>query len=372
MSDETPPKSSESTRQVGIVMVVVTLAAALCAWFVFGPTPPATPTSAPTVSGAPTTSGDTPPTTPPASDAASDAPDRDVLEALQRRYAKGVKEKDDRRVAAVRDELQLLLEKHPRSADLHAFLAQILIHEERLPAAYEQLLKSLQFERQQPELHLLAATVAMQLKEHDKAIEHYTMATGLSPRSSRYLVHLANAYLLIGRTDQARDTFLQALSVDSSAHQAYKGLSDIFAQQNKIELALQQIQKAIDQTPANQRPLQVLYIRHRAGLLRRGNRPSDALLLLKTLSGEERKDEGVLRDLAVTWALLEQPVRAAEEYESVMPDRPMDPSLLAAAAHWRIKAGDAKKAGEHVEVLRRIAPSFSGLRELEDSLRKKE
>jgi tetratricopeptide (TPR) repeat protein len=120
------------------------------------------------------------------------------------------------------------------------------LQSEQFKPAYEQLSRSLDLDRQQPEVQLLAGTVAMQLGNTEQAAQHYSMATGLSPREPRYLVHLALAYLKLGQTDRARDTFLGAIRVDSSCHAAFKGLADLYAQQNKLDLALGQIQNAID------------------------------------------------------------------------------------------------------------------------------
>jgi tetratricopeptide (TPR) repeat protein len=307
-----------------------------------------------------------PATTQPDSD--TSAPDPVVLRTLSERYMAAYSSKDRSQLQAVIRDAQELADKYPRHAPLHTLLGQAFLQSDQFKPAYEQLARSLELDKQQPEVQLLAGTVAMQLGETEQAARHYSMATGLSPREPRYMVHLALAYLKLGQTDRARDTFLAAIRVDSSCHAAFKGLADLYAQQNKLDLALGQIQNAIDQTPLSQRDVQVVYLRQKASLLRRANRATEALAVFDALTPTERAEPAVVQDVATTWGQLGEPRKSAEAFESALDAKPLEPALLVEAARWRIKVGDHAKALEHVASLRSVSPRHPALAELDAAL----
>lgn len=318
--------------------------------------------------GSPTANASTssPTTAQPSSDAPT--PDPVILRTFSERYMAAFNSKDRAQLAALVRDLQELADKFPNHAPLRTLLGQAFLQSEQFKPAYEQLSRSLELDRQQPEVQLLAGTVAMQLGNTEQAAQHYSMATGLSPREPRYLVHLALAYLKLGQMDRARDTFLGAIRVDSSCHAAFKGLADLYAQQNKLDLALGQIQNAIDQTPLSDRKVQVIYLRQKSSLLRRANRPTEALAVFDALTPTERAEPGVVQEIATTWGQLGEPRKAAEAFEAALDAKPLEPALLVEAARWRIKIGDTSKALEHIASLRSVNPRHAALAELDAAL----
>ncbi len=261
-----------------------------------------------------------------------------------------------------------LVERYPKFAAARTLLGQILLYQDRFGEALEQFELSLGLNARQPEVHLLAGTLAGKLGDFNKATHHYSMAVGLDAHEPRYKLHLAQAYVTAHRQDEARDLLLEALRLDSSLHQGYALLADIYAQQNRLTLALPQIQKAIDQTPVSQRGTQVVYIRRKAALLRRDNRPQQALLVLDALSPSEQLDPGVMHEMAVCWSILGKPGQAAELYERVLAKAPTRWELAAEAAKWRIKAGDVDAARRLVDHARNVNPRAAVIQELEQEL----
>lgn len=269
----------------------------------------------------------------------------------------------------VRAAAQRLCEKYPQSADARRLMGEVLLAMEDKPAAYEQFRLSLALDGRQPEVEVLAGIICEERGDLDKALVHYHSAVTLEPTSARYLTFLGNAYALKGERAKAMTTVLEAISIDSSHHRAYGVLANLFAQDGKNELAMQQIDKAIEHVSINERPAQVGYLRFKAMLLRRDNRPEESLqLLTQALLPAEQADKAVLPDIATTWGMLGQPLRAAELYEQTLALDPTRWELLVDAAQWRIKAGDLAAARLHIDALRKLQPNHPALNDLMDSL----
>lgn len=263
---------------------------------------------------------------------------------------------------------QRLVEKYPDFAEARTLLGQILRVQGRLAESIEQLEMSLKLNPQQPNLHEMAGQIELERGELDRAAHHYRQAISLRPEDTRYRLFLAQVQLTQKDYDGARKTLLQALSINSSEHKAYAMLSDLYARQNKLELALDQIQKAIENTPILERELQVQYIRNRSMLLRRANRPEEALLALESLTPKERANLAVLADMATCWGMMGQPREAALMYAEAYQNNPADYYMLEKSAEWWIRANDREQAEKFINRLRRFTPQSNALAELEKKL----
>ncbi len=275
---------------------------------------------------------------------------------------------DHRQAQPVLQEAKRLVERYPQYAPTRTLLGQILLYDEQFDQAYDQFLLSLDLDGQQPEVQLLAGTLAFKLDRVDRATHHYLMAVGLDTANPRYRLHLAQAYLKQRQDQLARDALLEALRIDSSLHEAYAMLSDMYAKQNRLSLALPQIQAAIDQAPASQRSQQTMYVCRKAQLLRRANRADEALLTLQGLDTHQQRQIQVMQEVALCWSALGQPDQAAVVFEQAMADDPTQWSWVAHAAHWRFKAGQPDAARRHLATLQRINPRAPMIPELEASL----
>jgi len=285
------------------------------------------------------------------------------LEELQQRFNQIAGDHAD--TSQILHEAQRLVERYPQYAPARTFLGQGLIHRGQFEQAYEQLGLSLDLNPQQPEVHLLAGTLGYQLKRFDRAIGHYSMAVGMVPSNPRYRLHLAQAYLRQRKTDQARDELLTALKIDSTMHEAYASLADLYAQQNKLHLALAQIQKAIQYTPpGSPQDQRSYYTRRKAKLLLRDNRPEEALMSLQNIGPRGQSDPAVMDDMANCWSMLGKPERAAQMFERGLAVDPSRWVFAAKAALWRIKSHDPEAARGHLATLRRINPRTPVIEEL--------
>lgn len=261
-----------------------------------------------------------------------------------------------------------LVEKYPEFPEARTLLGQILRVQGRLEESVTQLEMSLKLNPQQPNLHEMVGQIELEREQFDRAAHHYKQAIALRPRDTRYRLFLAQTQLRQGDHDGARKTLLQALNINSAEHKAYAMLSDLYARQNRPELALTQIQKAIENTPILERELQVQYIRNKSMLLRRANRPEEALLTLEALSPSERANLQVLADMATCWGMMGQPAEAALMYAEAYQNNPADFYMLEQSAAWWIKANNREQAEKFINRLRNFTPQSNALADLERKL----
>jgi len=246
---------------------------------------------------------------------------------------------------------------------------QVLAQQGDSERSYEQLSASLDLDPRQPQVQVLAGTLAEVIGKLDRAAWHYSQAISLEPGSASHRLRLANVYFKQQDYDQARRQALDALRLNSDEHRAYAILADIFANQNKLDLALQETVKAIDHTPPDDRTSLVIYTRKRGILLRRANRPEEALQVLTALFPAEKRQDDVMADIATCWMMLGQPINAAGVYEEALKSDPTAWRWEAEAARWRIKAGDLEGAGAHIKAIRLLNPRAPVIAELEEQLR---
>lgn len=259
--------------------------------------------------------------------------------------------------------------RYPNDPAARNLLANILLQRGDWEEAYQQMQISLEHNPNQAEVNLNAGTAAMKLKRYEAAAGHYSQAVGLNQRDARYRVHYAQSLIALDRFDEARGLLLAALRADSTMHQAYQGMSELFTRQNNLPLAIQQITKAIENTPAAERQRQVQYIREKAKLLRRANQPEDALITLKSLLAAERHQPDTMHELAVTYGMLGRPVEAAGVYEEAMEREPAQVRWPIEAARWRIGANDYVAARGLLERAREIRPDNAEIAELAKQLK---
>ncbi len=274
---------------------------------------------------------------------------------------------NQRDMQPVIDRLDKLVAQQP-TAKAHTLHGQVLMYAGRSAEALAAFEASLELQPRKVNTHRLAGNLAMKLEQYDKARHHYEQARSIEPGKGEHAVYLANLQVKLNEDDQAQATLLTALRRDSQLHSAYALLSDIYTKKNKLGLALDQIQRAIETVPANNPNLRTVYVLKRAAILRRDNQPAESLATLNALPSDTRMQPKVLRDTATSWVMLGKPKMAAELYEQVLRIDPSSDLAAAEAARWRIKVGDTDAARGLLKTLRRINPRYEALVELEQKL----
>lgn len=304
------------------------------------------------------------------SNAAAAPADTDIsgtLEELGDLLIKAAENKRD--IQPLIDRLDKVLAEHPDSAEAHTLHAQMLLEAGRPADALAAFQASLKIQPRNAQLNQVAGDLALNLKEYEDARHHYEQAMSIEPTNSKHAVSLANLQVRLNEDDAAIETLLTVLRRDSQLHSAYALMADIYAKKNKLQLALEQTQRAIDTAPESSPNTRTVYVLKRASLLRRDNQPAESLAALNALSPEAHLQPTVLRDIATSWAMLGKPQMAAELYERVLTADPSSAHAAAQAANWRIKAGDLDAAKQHLQSLRRIDPRHESLIDLENKLR---
>jgi Tfp pilus assembly protein PilF len=249
----------------------------------------------------------------------------------------------------------------------HMHLAKALLYNHQPLEAYDQLNVALEMDPRQPAVRDFAGTLAIMLDRPGEAQKHYSQAVGLEPTNGLYRLRLAQAHLKQNHFDPARQILLEALRIDSSLHEAHYTLCDLYARQNKIVLAITQIQHAIRICPQDYKH-RTVYSRKFSALLRRDHQPGEALRLLEELPAAKRLEPEVMDDMAVCWAMMNQPQHAAENYEAALTIFPDQPTFAARAAHWYLKANDPEAARRMIYRLRQINPVAPEIAELKKQI----
>ena len=260
--------------------------------------------------------------------------------------------------------------RYPNNDAAQMLFGQILLNDHQYQAAYSQMIKSLAIRPHQPEVELLAGTIAHDLKQDNLAEIHYRNAVQLDPANPRIRMHLAQLYFDRKDYNVAASIALDILQRDSSSHQACAMLADILVEKGDIRHAIETFQTAIEKTPAKDHELRSIYIRKKAALHRRLNEPTLSLQALRQLDPKETTTTEVIEEIAQSWALLGRPEQAAEVYDDAAALNPTNWQFSAGAARWYINAGDKPNAQRHIQLIRQYNKKLPVIAELEDQINK--
>lgn len=190
------------------------------------------------------------------------------------------------------DRVDAVLADHPSLAEAHTLRGQLLMFMGRLDESLGAFHASLEAKPRQPEVLMLAGSVAGKIGRYEDARHDFEQALSIEPGNGRYAISLASAQIKLGHDDQAVQTLLTAIRRDSQLHGAYMTLSDIYGKQNKISMAMSQIEHAIEKVPWDKPRLRVVYTLRRAALLRRDNQPAESLAALQSLAARRYINPG--------------------------------------------------------------------------------
>ena len=261
--------------------------------------------------------------------------------------------------------------RYPRHEASQNFLGMLLSEVGRLQDAYDRLQISLDIDPRQSKVHFTSGVLATKLERLKAALEHYRQAISIDRDKPIYLVHEAMVLLKIGEHSQARMQLLAALRMDSNLADGYYGLAELAFALNRLNMAIQQIDRAIERTPISKRDKQVKFLRKKAWILQRANRPADALATLRKLTPDERRDPQVIERMAISLRHLDKPHEAATLYEQALEADPVVAAYAEGAARWSLEAGRLEDARRHLDTLSLIDPNAKELASLAARLQQK-
>ncbi len=205
--------------------------------------------------------------------------------------------------------------------------------------AYEQLVAALRIGPPTPEIEFRAGLLASEIDDHAKAIEHYNAARTGAPTNSEYVLYLAQAQRAAGQRPAAKVTLLACVNLDPDNAIAWGTLADMFLEENKADLAIENIRKA----RAIQPDVTLWRLVEARALKRRGD-AEEALQLLIALPDAEKHEPQVLALITECYAYLGRPMDAAHAFGAASDARPTDAALALEAAQRYRRAGDPQRA----------------------------
>lgn len=222
------------------------------------------------------------------------------------------------------------IEKAPRDQDLRTLYAEALLQSGKHSEAIEQYEHAIFIGPDSAELRFAAGTVASVAGEPERAIEHYWQARNLAPDNPKHPYYLAQVQRKVGRVEEAKASLLHAGKLDPSLGGVWATLAAISLDENKLSLAETYIERAREVQPDNTgwRIIE-------AKILRRRNRPQDALRLLGAIPRQQRLgDTAIVEEIGLCYGLLQRPEDAATLYADAAEIHPEDAEILYGAAQW--------------------------------------
>ena len=194
------------------------------------------------------------------------------------------------------------------------------------------------------QLHAEAATCAVKAGLIPQAVDHYSMAQSMDPENPRYPLFLAMVQLKLPGEDNesaAVASLLRAAHLQPDLAEAWGTLAEIELRRNRVDLASQHLDKAIQFQPEQPKWRIV-----QARIFNRQGKPDQAVSVLSSLDEQTRAGKPVLQLMSESYGLLSRPADAAAMYESAARKTPTDPDLWYQAALWFQRAGDKARAAK--------------------------
>jgi tetratricopeptide (TPR) repeat protein len=278
--------------------------------------------------------------------------------------------------------LQVLAAKAPGEARAHESLALVHIaraHEarqrgdaaawrEQTAAAYEAYKRAIACfpGGNHPGLHQSAGEVAHTLGQLDEALAHYTRAGEIDARNVKHSLYAAQIYLERERWADARRELRRAMTLDPEEPLVRASLAQVELGTGNLPAALDQMTKARAGAPNDVG----LRARH-AAILRRADRPREALELLVGLSATERAQEFVAQEIAECYRALDLPMDAARAWQHCHAAMVLSPRAWYSAVQvgrCLLEAGEREQAYLWLEQAKQSAADNEDIRALEGAI----
>jgi tetratricopeptide (TPR) repeat protein len=231
-------------------------------------------------------------------------------------------------------------QKFPEDQEIRLRLARTLIFQERWNDALEQYERAITIGPALATIHSDAGTVASKARLDDRALFHFSKAMSIEPKEPRYPLYLAMIHLRKGDDAKAMATLVGVVRLDPGIAEAWGTMAQLMLKENNLTIAEQHARKARELQPASPRWRHVL-----AQIVKRDNRPQEAIDLLRGLTSQEQVTEpGLLATLAESYGMVGNPTAAAMLYGNAIGWRSGDPELHYQAAVWARRSGDLRGA----------------------------
>lgn len=145
--------------------------------------------------------------------------------------------------------LMLGLEQHPMSVSLKLLNAEILIFEDKYPAATEILDAIQAMEPTNEEVYIQKATILSKTNAHELAVDQLEIALGYTDDKADVYALLGMEYLFLYKFTDARHNFIACLDADFEDYSALYNIVYCFDMENEHEEAIEFLTNYIDKDP---------------------------------------------------------------------------------------------------------------------------
>jgi tetratricopeptide (TPR) repeat protein len=235
--------------------------------------------------------------------------------------------------------LREAISRHIAEQRLYVEYAEVLVATRREREAYEQYEKALAAAEGTHAIHLAAGSVASMIGRLDRAAEHFAAAQQADKTDWRAPLFLAQVQMKLSQNPEAMKNLMLAVNLKPDAAIAWGSLAELELRDNKLPLAVQHVAKARELEPAS-----TVWRVLEARILKRENKPDEALALLAGLDAAQRLEPGVLNTMAECLGMLSRPRDAAKLYAEASQAQPLRGDLAMLAAQWNERAGDKAAA----------------------------
>ncbi|MEY3230566.1 MAG: hypothetical protein RL689_655 [Planctomycetota bacterium] len=235
--------------------------------------------------------------------------------------------------------LREAITRHVAEQRLYVEYAEVLVATRREKEAYEQYEKALAAADGTHAIHLAAGTVASMIGRLDRAVEHFAAAQQADKTDWRAPLFLAQVQIKLSQNAEATKNLMLAVNLKPDAAIAWGSLAELELRDNKLSLAAQHVAKAREFEPGS-----TVWRVLEARILKRENKPDEALALLAGLDAAQRLEPGVLNTMAECLGMLSRPGDAAKLYGEASQAQPLRGDLAMQAAVWHDRAGERAAA----------------------------
>ncbi len=233
--------------------------------------------------------------------------------------------------------------QYPSDQRLHIAFAELMLGKEDYSAAYDSYVRALASGDRDAKLEFQAGTVASMLGKNDRALEHFAAAQTGDASNAEYPLYLGQVQLQLGKLDEARASLVRSGHINPDDGRVWGSLAEIALRENKLDVAMQQIEKA-----RKLQPRVTVWRFIEARIHARANRPEKTVELLIGLEPNERNAEATARVLADALSALHRDTEAADVLASASDAAPKNANL---AFDGAVRAKKAAKT-EQFERLR--------------------
>jgi Tfp pilus assembly protein PilF len=237
--------------------------------------------------------------------------------------------------------LRAAVEEHVEDQALRLAYAEVLLDLEKTDLAYQQYQAALAIGPRDSMIEFNAGTLAMATSQPERALEHYSMARAADPTNAEIALFLGAVQQQLGLTNEAKASLLSSMQLDDSRAEAAAMLAQMSLDENDTSLALRYIRQA-----RVAEPTQIAHRILESRVLRRMNKPDEALTLLMALPPEQLYNPMILDICGACFGLIGKATDAAQLYEDAMNFDTSEPEFAYQAALWNERAGDTKRAFE--------------------------